>query len=334
MDLSVVRSQSGLIPNTRVSGRMPLPRSSSGRKTRRVKRTVCEPVPKLKKVSGGRFNARPITSGSNPHLVRESPVKMIRGGRSYLRTLARRFVTRGSWVGIKRTSNWGRTIFRALSSTKAQSSSLRAVGLDVGGREVAQQLAVGRAGLYSVVAVAGIEGQTEALALLDDGGVTVAFAGVGPAGRLRLGLSVGEQQMVGDVLVAVGALLRQVVGPAEELEDRPDEVLLGEGLVGLPVPGEVAVDAGEALPEAGVGRSFGWAHRPFAGGLDAVGEEVVGERVGRSCVSLSGARVQRGAGWGNGRVAGPAGGLAGAVSRTNRSVEIRCGNPAHGWRQR
>ena len=124
-----------------------------------------------------------------------------------------------------------------------------AVGLDIGGREVAQQLAVGRAGLDPVVAVPGIEGQAEAFALLDDGGVTVAFAGVGPAGRLGLGLGVGEQEMVGDVLVAVGALLGQVVGPAEEVEDRPDEVLLGDRLVGLPVLGELAVDAGEAPPE-------------------------------------------------------------------------------------
>ena len=59
-------------------------------------------------------------------------------------------------------------------------------------------------------------------------------------GGLGLGLSVGEKEMVGDVLVAVGALLRQVVGPAEQLEDRPDEVLLGDGLVGLPVLGELA----------------------------------------------------------------------------------------------
>ena len=51
---------------------------------------------------------------------------------------------------------------------------------------------MGRAGLYSVVAVAGIEGQAETFALLDDDGVTVAFAGVGPAGGLSLGLGVGE----------------------------------------------------------------------------------------------------------------------------------------------
>ena len=80
----------------------------------------------------------------------------------------------------------------------------------------------------------------------------VAVLWLGPAGGEGLGFGIGEQEVVWDVLVAVGALLGQVVGPAEELEDRPDEVLLGDGLVGLPVLGEVTVGAGEALPEGGV----------------------------------------------------------------------------------
>ena len=112
----------------------------------------------------------------------------------------------------------------------------------------------------------------------------VAVLWIGPAGGEGLGFGVGEQEVVGDVLVAVGALLGQVVGPAEEVEGRPDEVLLGDGLVGLPVPGEVAVDAGEALPEGGAVR---FRRRPLGGGLYAVGEEVVGEELaGHVCYSV------------------------------------------------
>ena len=90
--------------------------------------------------------------------------------------------------------------------------------------------------------------------------------------------------MVGDILVAVGALLRQVVGPAEEVEGRPDEVLLGEGLVGLMVLPEGLVGLGEALPEGGAVR---FRRRPLGGGLYAVGEEVVGEELaGHVCYSV------------------------------------------------
>ena len=50
------------------------------------------------------------------------------------------------------------------------------------------------------------------------------------------------------------------------------------------VLGEVAVDAGEALPEGGV---VGCGGRPFAGGLYTVGEEVVGEELaGHMCYSV------------------------------------------------
>ena len=112
----------------------------------------------------------------------------------------------------------------------------------------------------------------------------VAVLWIGPAGGEGLGFGVGEQEMVGDVLVAVRTLLRQVVGPAEEVEGRPDEVLLGEGLVGPMVLLEGLVGLGEALPE---GDAVRCRRRPLGGGLDAVGEEVVGEELaGHVCYSV------------------------------------------------
>ena len=39
--------------------------------------------------------------------------------------------------------------------------------------------------------------------------------------------------MIGDVLVAYCGLLGEVFGPAEEFQDRADQILLGHRLVGL-----------------------------------------------------------------------------------------------------
>ena len=89
-----------------------------------------------------------------------------------------------------------------------------AVGVDVGGGEVAEDLGVGRAGLF---AFAGVEGQAEALAFGDGEGVGVACGG-GFGGGDVFGFGIAEEQMVGDVLVLVAALLGQVVVPAEQLE--------------------------------------------------------------------------------------------------------------------
>ena len=48
-------------------------------------------------------------------------------------------------------------------------------------------------------------------------------------------VDVKQQEMVRDVLVALGALLRQVIQPAQGVQRRPDEVLLSGGLVGFVV---------------------------------------------------------------------------------------------------
>ena len=88
---------------------------------------------------------------------------------------------------------------------------------DVGGGQVAQDLGVGRAGMAVFDAVACVEGQAEALALSDGQGAGVAIlARLG--GGAGLGVGVAEEQMVGDVFVAFIALLGQVVGPAEQIE--------------------------------------------------------------------------------------------------------------------
>ena len=123
----------------------------------------------------------------------------------------------------------------------------------VGRREVAEDLTVGRAGLDLVVGVAGVEGAAEALALLDHEGVAKAIVGVASAEGAGLRGVVGEEEEVGDVLVAGGALLRETVGPAERAEDGPDEFLLGGRFVGVVGSGEAIVEGADGVAEGGGG---------------------------------------------------------------------------------
>ena len=112
------------------------------------------------------------------------------------------------------------------------------VGDAIGGRQVSADLPVGGARPGLVGCVTSIEGQAEPLALFNQQSVPVAFFGVAAAGGAGLGFGVSEQQMVGDVFVARGALLRQVVDPAEQRQDRADQVLLGDRFVGAVVAAE------------------------------------------------------------------------------------------------
>ena len=56
--------------------------------------------------------------------------------------------------------------------------------------------------------------------------------------------------MIGDVLVADAALLRKVVGPAEQFEQGADQLLLGRGLVDRAKAGRI-VEQGERLRAEG-----------------------------------------------------------------------------------
>ena len=152
-----------------------------------------------------------------------------------------------------------------------------AVRHGVGGVQVAQYLAVRGFGAAGGVFAAVVQGQAEALALLDDEGVPVAVGGRGSLDGAGLGVGVGEQQVVGDVLVAVGALLGEVVGPAEQLEDGADQVLLGGGLVGGRGGGEGVVARAEAVAEGVERGGVVEGGAPFGGFAYALGEEVFGE---------------------------------------------------------
>ena len=102
-----------------------------------------------------------------------------------------------------------------------------------------------RPGANYVVLVAGVERQSEPLALLDCQRVRIALIRVVCGGAI-LGVRAGEQQQVGDVLVAACALLRQVVGPSQHFQYRDDQLLLGCRFVGAAIRVEGVV----ALPDA------------------------------------------------------------------------------------
>ena len=160
------------------------------------------------------------------------------------------------------------------------------VGADIGRGQVAQDLRVRCAGLSVVVLVVCVEGAAEALALGDGEGVHIASRSrlVDGAG---LGVGVAEQQMVGDVLVAVAALLGQVLGPAEQLEQRPDQLVLGGGLVDGVEAGRI-FEKGERLGAEGFElRGLGQGFLPGFGAADAFFEKVGGEELAGHCLRLA-----------------------------------------------
>ena len=149
-----------------------------------------------------------------------------------------------------------------------------AVGGVFGRTQVAQNLAVRRPCPDHVVLVAGVEGEADPLALLDHERLTVAEVYVGSRAGAHLGVRVGEEQQIGDVLVAGRALLRQVVGPSQQLQHGADKLLLGYGFVGAAVRVEGVV----APPDAVAKRLRVCGGRvPPGRGLDALGQVVPGE---------------------------------------------------------
>ena len=148
---------------------------------------------------------------------------------------------------------------------------------DLGRRKVSEDLAVGRTGHGLAVLITGIQSEAEAFALFHHQRVQVAVAGL-PLGRSTLlGGSVGKKQVIGNVFVTDRALLRQVVGPSERLQDGTDQILLGGGFVGVCGTAEGIVPLTHAVPERGKRLRPGDRGFPLGRGLYAVGEEVVGE---------------------------------------------------------
>ena len=135
--------------------------------------------------------------------------------------------------------------------------------------------------------------------------------GVGVALRRRLGRGaalgrrIAEEQMIGDLLVAAAALPGQVVGPAEQLEHGPDQLLLGGGLVHrMKAVGlfEKGVGPGaEGVEVSGLGEGF----LPGGGVEDALFEKVAGkELAGHSRWFVAGGCLRMGSwDWAGGIVA-------------------------------
>ena len=95
-----------------------------------------------------------------------------------------------------------------------------ALGDRVGRGEVAQNLAVRRARPHAAARLARIERPAQTLALGDHHGVAEAVVGACAPCGAGLGVCIGEQQQVGNILAVRRALLRQVVGPAQQLQQR------------------------------------------------------------------------------------------------------------------
>ena len=148
---------------------------------------------------------------------------------------------------------------------------------DLGRRKVSEDLAVGRTGHDLAVLITGIQSEAEPLALFHHQRVQVAVAGL-PLGRSALlGGSVGKKQVIGNVFVTDRALLRQVVGPSEQLQDGTDQVQFGRRFVGVCGKAEGIILLTYAFFERSKRLRLGNRGFPLGCGLYTVGEEVVGE---------------------------------------------------------
>ena len=134
-----------------------------------------------------------------------------------------------------------------------------------------------RTGHGLAVLITVIQSTAEPLALFHYQRVQVAIVGLPLGGSTLLGGSVGKKQVIGNVFVTDRALLRQVVGPSEQIQDGTDQILLGGGFVGVCGTAEGIVPLTHAVPERSKRLRPGNRGCPFGRGLYAVGEEVVGE---------------------------------------------------------
>ena len=74
-------------------------------------------------------------------------------------------------------------------------------------------------------------------------------------------------------------LLRKVVGPSQELQDRANQFLLGDGLVGAFGAAQRIVALTNAIPKHGKCRRVRDGRPPLGGRLYAFGQEVVREQI-------------------------------------------------------
>ena len=136
---------------------------------------------------------------------------------------------------------------------------------------------MGRRGLASAVPAASVQGQAEPLALFHHNSIAVTLFRAGFGNGPFLGISIGKQQEIRNVFVPGGALLRQVIGPSQQFQNRTDQFLLRDRLVRVLGMGQGVITLTDAVPECIELRRRRNGRPPFRRGLDAVGEEIVSE---------------------------------------------------------
>ena len=127
------------------------------------------------------------------------------------------------------------------------------------------------------VSVPGLQGQAEPFALFHHDSIEVTLFPTGSADGAFLGVSIGKQQEVRNIFVAGGALLRQIIGPVQQLQHRTNQFLLGYRLVGVLGTRQGVILLADSVPERLKLRRRRDGFSPLRRGFDAVGEEVVCE---------------------------------------------------------
>ena len=145
---------------------------------------------------------------------------------------------------------------------------------DLGRRQVPEDLPVRRPAPLPAV-----ERKPKAFALCNDRRVAKARTGIALSRGLLLGIGVGEKQVIGNVLVARSALLRQIINPPKQRQNRTNQVLLGRRFVGILGTAQGVETPSNAVPKRGKRLRLSARRLPLGRGLYAVGEKVMGEQL-------------------------------------------------------
>ena len=124
-----------------------------------------------------------------------------------------------------------------------------------------------------------VERKPKAFALCNDRRVAKTRTGIALGRSLLLGIGVGEKQVIGNVLIARYALLRQIINPAKQRQNRTDQVLLGRRFVRLLGTAKRVETPSNAVPKRSKRLRLSTRRLPLGRGLYAVGEEVMGKQL-------------------------------------------------------
>ena len=119
----------------------------------------------------------------------------------------------------------------------------------------------------------------ESLAFLHEQRVVIAGPGIAAGSGAGLGDGILEQQVIGYFFAGGNTLLWKIIPPVEQIEYGSDEFLLGDGFVGLRIPGERFQSCRDFFSKRFESLRIVDQCLPLSSGFYAFAEEILGEQL-------------------------------------------------------